>query len=61
MTHTLRPLDFLSGSKIPLTLIIMDGVGIGRHDTGDAYWLARPPFIESLFEEARRARRYTEH
>ncbi len=34
----------------PLLLIIMDGVGIGRGDEGDAVHLARTPVLDQLFE-----------
>jgi 2,3-bisphosphoglycerate-independent phosphoglycerate mutase len=29
-------------------VVVMDGVGIGRHDEGDAVWLARTPVLDAL-------------
>lgn len=32
----------------PAALIILDGYGIGRHDSGDAIWLAKTPVMDKL-------------
>lgn len=32
----------------PLVLIIMDGMGVGQHDEGNAFYLARTPVLDSL-------------
>ena len=36
------------GVKGPVLVVVMDGVGIGRHDDGDAVWLARTPHLDRL-------------
>jgi len=36
--------------KGPLVLIIMDGMGIGPHDEGNAFFLARTPVLEQLMQ-----------
>ena len=36
--------------KGPVVLIIMDGVGIGRGDAGDAFFQARTPLLDSLMK-----------
>jgi 2,3-bisphosphoglycerate-independent phosphoglycerate mutase len=43
------PLRRLSpGLPGPLLLVVMDGVGVGRRDGGDAVWLARTPTLDRL-------------
>jgi 2,3-bisphosphoglycerate-independent phosphoglycerate mutase len=37
-----------SGVKGPVVVCVMDGVGVGRHDQGDAVWLARTPHLDRL-------------
>jgi len=37
-----------AGVPGPVTLVVMDGVGIGRQDAGDAVWLARTPNLDWL-------------
>ncbi|HNW28547.1 MAG TPA: 2,3-bisphosphoglycerate-independent phosphoglycerate mutase [Spirochaetota bacterium] len=37
--------------KGPLTLIIMDGVGIGRENEGNAFYLARTPVLDRLMRD----------
>jgi len=37
-------------AKGPVVVIIIDGVGIGARDEFDAFYLARTPVLESLFE-----------
>ena len=41
MALKLEKLKNFSGRQGPLLLVIMDGVGIGRHDESDAVWLAK--------------------
>jgi len=36
------------GVEGPVVVCVMDGVGIGRHDAGDAVWLARTPTLDRL-------------
>jgi 2,3-bisphosphoglycerate-independent phosphoglycerate mutase len=42
----------LRGVKGPVLAVVMDGVGIGRHDEGDAVWLARTPNLDWLSANA---------
>lgn len=35
----------------PLVLVIMDGVGIGKHDESDGVYLANTPVLDGLFQE----------
>ncbi len=39
-----------SRRKGPLVLIIMDGIGIGPKDEGDAFYLARTPILDQLIK-----------
>ncbi|HMI91151.1 MAG TPA: 2,3-bisphosphoglycerate-independent phosphoglycerate mutase [Polyangiales bacterium] len=48
MTLSLRKLDRFSGVTGPVVVCVMDGVGIGAHDDGDAVWLARTPTLDRL-------------
>jgi 2,3-bisphosphoglycerate-independent phosphoglycerate mutase len=45
---TLRKLDRFAGVPGPVVVCVMDGVGIGAHDEGDAVWLARTPNLDLL-------------
>ncbi len=36
------------GVKGPVLVVVMDGVGIGKHNEGDAVWLARTPVLDAL-------------
>lgn len=40
------------GVKGPVLVVVMDGIGIGRHDQGDAVWLARTPTLDWLTAHA---------
>jgi len=40
------------GRPGPVVVIVLDGVGIGRQDEGDAVWLARTPTLDSLRQGA---------
>jgi len=48
MSLKLDRLKSFSGRKGPLLLIIMDGVGVGREDEGNAVYLAKTPNIDRL-------------
>ncbi len=48
MSLTLSPSPFSSGVPGPLVLVVMDGVGLGRGDEGDAVALARTPVLDAL-------------
>ena len=49
MQLKLNKLDVFSGRSGPLLLIIMDGVGFGREDDGNAVFLAETPNLDRLF------------
>ena len=46
----LNRLKSFSGRRGPLLLIIMDGIGIGREDEGNAVYLAKTPTLDNLFQ-----------
>jgi 2,3-bisphosphoglycerate-independent phosphoglycerate mutase len=48
MDCTLRQLPGFAGRPGPLVIVIMDGVGVGRGDAGDAVALARTPTLDRL-------------
>ncbi|MBN2572585.1 MAG: 2,3-bisphosphoglycerate-independent phosphoglycerate mutase [Ignavibacteriales bacterium] len=50
MKLELKKLEKFQGRKGPLLLIIMDGVGIGKHDESDAVFLADTPNLDKLFQ-----------
>ena len=41
-----------AGVSGPVVVVVMDGVGIGAHDEGDAVWLARTPILDGLAQSA---------
>lgn len=45
---TLQKSNTTSPLKGPVAVIVLDGVGIGRHDAGDAVFLARTPTMDHL-------------
>ena len=45
---TLKKLRDFPGVKGPVVAVVMDGVGCGGHDEGDAVWLARKPNLNFL-------------
>ena len=45
---SLKKLGNFSGRPGPLVLIIMDGVGIGKHDDSDGVFLAKTPCLDEL-------------
>jgi 2,3-bisphosphoglycerate-independent phosphoglycerate mutase len=49
MQLKLDRMESFSGRKGPLLLIIMDGIGIGREDEGNAVYLAKTPNLDRLF------------
>src|SRR5512136_1900349 len=48
MDFTLRRLDGFAGRPGPVVIVVMDGVGLGRGDEGDAVALARTPTLDAL-------------
>ncbi len=44
----LLPHPSFRGVKGPVLVVVMDGIGIGRRDEGDAVWLARTPNLDWL-------------
>lgn len=48
MSLKLEKLQEFTGRKGPLLLIIMDGVGIGKEDEGNAVYLAKTPNLDKL-------------
>ena len=50
MTLKLKKLKSFSGRMGPLLLIIMDGIGIGRKDEGNAVYLAKTPNLDRLLK-----------
>ncbi len=50
MLYELKPLANFHGRKGPLLLIIMDGVGIGKHDDSDGVFLAKTPCLDTLMK-----------
>ena len=49
----LQPHSKFKGRSGPALLVIMDGVGIGRQDEGDAVFHANPPNLNNWIMEAR--------
>jgi 2,3-bisphosphoglycerate-independent phosphoglycerate mutase len=47
----LTPLPNYRAFPGPVVLVIMDGVGIGRHDESDGVFLAYTPVLDELFKE----------
>ena len=47
----LKKLDKFSGRAGPLVLIIMDGIGLGKKDDTNAFYLAKTPFLDKLQKE----------
>jgi 2,3-bisphosphoglycerate-independent phosphoglycerate mutase len=40
-----------TGRQGPMLMVIMDGVAVGRHDDGDAVYLANKPVLDHLWEK----------
>jgi 2,3-bisphosphoglycerate-independent phosphoglycerate mutase len=49
---TLKKHARFAGVPGPVVVCVMDGVGIGHHDEGDAVWLARKPNLDHLAAHA---------
>jgi 2,3-bisphosphoglycerate-independent phosphoglycerate mutase len=60
MEHRLLKIKHFSGPTGPLLLIILDGIGIGKKDEGDAVHLAEPPNLMRLEAECRAQNLYTQ-
>ena len=58
--YRLKKLNQFSGREGPLVLIIMDGVGLGRKDNNNAFFLAKTPYLDKLQSEWPKKRLYTE-
>lgn len=54
----LKKLDNFSGRDGPLVLIIMDGVGLGKNNDTNAFYLAKTPFIDKLQKECPKKKMY---
>ncbi|MDE2027966.1 MAG: 2,3-bisphosphoglycerate-independent phosphoglycerate mutase [Candidatus Omnitrophica bacterium] len=50
MSLELKKLSNFSGRPGPLLLVIMDGVGIGKHDDSDGVFLAKTPTLDTLMK-----------
>jgi 2,3-bisphosphoglycerate-independent phosphoglycerate mutase len=48
MSLQLKPLKSFHGRKGPLLLVIMDGIGIGQQDEGNAVYVAQTPTLDRL-------------
>ena len=48
MSYILNRLANFQGRQGPLLLIIMDGVGLGKEDDGNAVYLANPLTLKKL-------------
>ncbi|MBN2155590.1 MAG: 2,3-bisphosphoglycerate-independent phosphoglycerate mutase [Candidatus Lokiarchaeota archaeon] len=59
MDYTLEKLSSFSGPQGPLLLIIMDGLGIGKKDQGDAVFLANPQNLIKLEKECKERALFT--
>ena len=60
MELNLKKLEYFSGREGPLVLIIMDGIGIGRNDNSNAFFLAKTPFLDKIKQECQNMKLYTE-
>ncbi|UYP44330.1 2,3-bisphosphoglycerate-independent phosphoglycerate mutase [Candidatus Lokiarchaeum ossiferum] len=58
--YHLEPLPSFRGRKGPLLVIIMDGVGIGKKDAGDAFYQAHPTNLNTWMSETKEKGLYTE-
>ncbi|MFX1238614.1 MAG: 2,3-bisphosphoglycerate-independent phosphoglycerate mutase, partial [Promethearchaeota archaeon] len=56
----LKRLDNFSGRPGPLVLVIMDGVGIGKNDENNAFFLAKTPFLDKIQREYPKKKMYVE-
>jgi 2,3-bisphosphoglycerate-independent phosphoglycerate mutase len=56
----LKKLANFSGRDGPIVLIIMDGIGIGKEDNNNAFYLAKTPFLDKLKQDCIKMGLYTE-
>jgi 2,3-bisphosphoglycerate-independent phosphoglycerate mutase len=56
----LKRLENFSGREGPLVLIIMDGIGIGKNDETNAFFLAKTPFLDKTKVDCQKLMLYTE-
>jgi len=56
----LKKLENFYGRDGPLVLIIMDGIGIGRQDESNAFYLADTPYLDKLQEICPKKKLYTQ-
>jgi len=56
----LKKLTNFSGRDGPLVLIIMDGIGIGKEDNNNAFYLANTPFLDKIKQDCMKMNLYTE-
>ncbi len=56
----LKKLEKFCGREGPLVLIIMDGIGLGRKDQSNAFYLADTPFLDKLQKECSKKKLYIE-
>lgn len=56
----LKKLTRFSGRDGPIVLIIMDGIGIGKEDNNNAFYLANTPFLDKLKQDCIKMNLYTE-
>ncbi len=59
MSYTLKKLEKFIPRKGPVVLIVMDGIGIGRQDAGDAVYKANPTNLLNWIEESKNKNLYT--
>lgn len=56
----LKKLENFSGREGPLVLIIMDGIGLGELNEGNAFYLADTPFLDRLQKECPKRKLYAQ-
>ena len=56
----LKKLTRFSSRDGPIVLIIMDGIGIGKKDNNNAFFLANTPFLDKLKQDCIKMNLYTE-
>jgi 2,3-bisphosphoglycerate-independent phosphoglycerate mutase len=52
--HQLKRLSTFAGRKGPLLLIIMDGIGLGKEDDGNAVFLAKPKTLAGITKTSKK-------
>jgi 2,3-bisphosphoglycerate-independent phosphoglycerate mutase len=58
--YTLKKLSNFQPRPGPLLVVIMDGVGIGKHDKGDAFYAAQPSNLLRWMDEAKKQNLFTQ-